>query len=293
MTPFFSIVIPTYNRATMIGSAINSIIKQTFTDFEIIVVDDGSTDNTESIVEGIFDKRIKYFKKINEERSIARNFGIEHAEGTYINFLDSDDVFYPDHLKTAHSLLLTNEFPEIGHLGYELKDSNGIVLLQRSNFSNDVEEEMFRENILHGNAIFIKRMVALQFPFLRDRNAVVSEDWYVWLRLIARYKVAFGSTITSAIIEHGDRSLRNVNPDKLIASTELIVGNLKKDEIFMSRYKSRVAAFFADQYTLVTLVLALTKKRRLDTIKFLLKATRHDFSVIFRRRFLASVKHWF
>ena len=293
MHPFFSIIIPTYNRAAMIELAINSILTQTFQDFEILVVDDGSKDDTESIIKNIPDKRIKYFKKINEERSIARNFGIKKAEGSYINFLDSDDKFYPHHLETAYQLLSKNNFPEIGHLGYEMIDGKGNVLLQRADFSDNIEESMLEENILHGNAIFIRRSIAIQYPFINDKNAVVSEDWYVWMRLIARYKVFYDNTITSAIIEHGERSLRNINPDKLIASTELIIENLKRDQVFITKHGRKVNAFFSNQYTLVTLVLSITKQRRLDTIKYLLKALRFDYTVIFRRRFLASIKHWF
>ncbi len=277
----------------MIGKAIESILSQTFSDFEIIIVDDGSKDDTESVIKTMSDSRIKYFKKINEERSIARNFGIQHAAGDYVNFLDSDDKFYPHHLKTAYQLLTHNNYPEIGHLGYEMIDGNGNVLLRRDDLSDPIDERMFRENVLHCNAIFIKRAVALQFPFINHRDAVISEDWYVWMTLIARYKIYYDNTVTSAIIEHGERSLRNIDPDKLIASTEMINKNLKNDEIFMSKYAGKAFSFFANQYTLVTLVLALTKNRRLDTLKYLMKALRNDFAVIFARRFLASIKHWF
>ena len=277
----------------MIGVAIDSILKQTFQDFEIVLVDDGSKDETESVVKNIPDRRIRYFKKINEERSIARNFGIQHAEGRYINFLDSDDKFYSNHLETAYHLLSKNHFPEIGHLGYEMIDGKGNVLLQRSDLNDHIEERMLSENILHGNAIFIQRSIALLHPFPNHREAVISEDWCVWMSLIARYKIHYDNTITSTIIEHGERSLRNINPDRLIASTEIIVDSLKRDKVFTAKYGNKVHSFFANQFTLVTLVLSLTKHRRLDTIRYLLKAIRYDFTVVCRKRFLASLKHWF
>jgi len=97
--PFFSIIIPTYNRAYIISKTVNSVVNQSFTDWELIVVDDGSTDNTAEIIKEFNDKRIHYFWKKNEERSIARNFGIKKAAGTYLCFLDSDDSFLPNHLQ--------------------------------------------------------------------------------------------------------------------------------------------------------------------------------------------------
>ena len=97
----FSIVIPVFNRALTIEYCINSVLSQTNQDFEIIVVDDGSTDNTKEIVQGISDWRIKYIYQENGGASKARNTGIEFSVGKYVAFLDSDDVFLPHHLENA------------------------------------------------------------------------------------------------------------------------------------------------------------------------------------------------
>ena len=83
----------------MIVKAIQSIINQSYINWELIIVDDGSTDNTEEIVKDFRDERIKYFKKIHEERSIARNYGIDKATGLYISFLDDDDYYLPEFLE--------------------------------------------------------------------------------------------------------------------------------------------------------------------------------------------------
>ncbi|MBD3660935.1 MAG: glycosyltransferase family 2 protein, partial [Arenibacter algicola] len=104
-SPFFSVIISTYNRASFIGRTIASVLKQDFEDFELIIVDDGSTDNTKEVVVGIEDKRIRYYKKDNAERGAARNFGAKKASGEYLNFLDSDDLLYDDHLSTAHKII--------------------------------------------------------------------------------------------------------------------------------------------------------------------------------------------
>jgi len=90
--PTVSVIIPTYNRAHTIGRAIKSVLNQTYQDFEIIVVDDGSTDNTEEVVKSFRDKRIRYIQhKKNKGAAAARNTGIKSAKGKYIAFQDSDD----------------------------------------------------------------------------------------------------------------------------------------------------------------------------------------------------------
>jgi len=106
-TPLFSIVIPTYNRSYSIQYAINSVLNQTEKRFEIIVVDDGSTDNTDAVLNDLkkFEQRLHYIKQQNGGASNARNTGIKVAVGSYIAFLDSDDVFLPDHLAQALPLL--------------------------------------------------------------------------------------------------------------------------------------------------------------------------------------------
>lgn len=110
MKVFFSIIIPTYNRAHSIEIAINSIINQSFQDFEIIIIDDASTDNTEEVVSKINDSRIYYYKNTtNLERCISRNIGIEKSTGEYICFLDSDDFHLPNHFEVLYKNIKENE----------------------------------------------------------------------------------------------------------------------------------------------------------------------------------------
>ncbi len=108
--PFFSIIIPTYNRAHTIRKAIDSIINQSYGDWELIIVDDGSTDNTKSVVDSYTDPRIKYVWQENQERSAARNHGIKLANGEWICFQDSDDEYLPDHLEVLYDGIC--HFPE-------------------------------------------------------------------------------------------------------------------------------------------------------------------------------------
>src|SRR5690349_11805158 len=128
MAPNFSIVIPTYNRAELIPLTLNSVIEQTFFDFEIIVVDDGSTDDTEKSINAYLeDKRISYYKIKNSERGAARNYGVSKSKGEYITFLDSDDIFLPWHLSTAAEKIKQFGSPPTFHLGYEILHYDGDV----------------------------------------------------------------------------------------------------------------------------------------------------------------------
>jgi glycosyltransferase involved in cell wall biosynthesis len=105
MTPFFSVVIPVYNRAALLGQALHSVLAQTEQDFEIVVVDDGSADNPSRVVEALADPRIIFVRQENRGGGAARNTGIAKARGRFIAFLDSDDRFLPHHLATMRKLL--------------------------------------------------------------------------------------------------------------------------------------------------------------------------------------------
>jgi glycosyltransferase involved in cell wall biosynthesis len=105
MTPFFSVIIPVFNRAHELEAALRSVLAQTERNFEVIVVDDGSVDSPESVIDALGDPRVVYVRQENRGGSAARNAGIDCARGRYIAFLDSDDRFLPHHLSTMRGLL--------------------------------------------------------------------------------------------------------------------------------------------------------------------------------------------
>jgi glycosyltransferase involved in cell wall biosynthesis len=110
ISPFFSIIMPTYNRASFLKRSIQSVIAQSFSDWELIIVDDGSTDGTMEILQEYKkgDTRISFIFQENLKASIARNNGINHAKGKYICFLDSDDSYKPEHLAVLHDALVSS-----------------------------------------------------------------------------------------------------------------------------------------------------------------------------------------
>lgn len=100
-----SVVLPTYNRANTIKKSIDSILGQSFKDFELIIIDDGSTDNTKNLIEEYKDNRIKYFYQKNSGACSARNYGIKMAQGDYIAFIDSDDIWHEDKLQKQYNVI--------------------------------------------------------------------------------------------------------------------------------------------------------------------------------------------
>lgn len=110
MNDLISIIMPTYNAEDSIARAIDSVLKQTYSNWDLIIIDDGSFDRTKKIISSyIGDRRIKYFFKSNEGVSKAREFGLKKADGKYITFLDSDDFFYPDRLEKMLSCFVNED----------------------------------------------------------------------------------------------------------------------------------------------------------------------------------------
>jgi hypothetical protein len=107
--PFFSVIVPVFNRASVLGATLRSVLSQTCQDFEIIVIDDGSSDNPRAVVESLGDPRIRFIRQENQGGGTARNTGINAAQGRFIAPLDSDDAFLPHHLESMKTLLEDTE----------------------------------------------------------------------------------------------------------------------------------------------------------------------------------------
>jgi glycosyltransferase involved in cell wall biosynthesis len=129
MSPFFSVVIPVYNRAHVLARALRSVLDQSFQDFEIVVVDDGSTDDPAEAIARFADPRIRYIRQRNRGGGAARNAGIDAAEGRFIAPLDSDDEFLPGHL--ARMKALVENAPErVGYARVLVNRGDGRMLLK-------------------------------------------------------------------------------------------------------------------------------------------------------------------
>lgn len=291
---FFSVIVPTYNRATLIGDTLQSLLSQTFTSFEVIVVDDGSTDNTKEVMERWTkrDERIRYFVKQNGERGAARNYGIERAKGQYISFIDSDDVAYNDHLQHAYDSLKQREWPECYAQAYEIKEkATGKVLVNARQIDTDtVNQELLGGNLLSCIGVFVKKEVFEKLKFEEDRNFAGTEDWMLWLQLAARYPIYYSNQVTASMLEHDTRSVLSFPEEKLVYRAEHLKKKLSEDAVFASEYgKNIINSIYAHMLTYTSLHLAMSGKKG-RAIHYLLKAARTDFKEVQSRRTLAIIK---
>jgi glycosyltransferase involved in cell wall biosynthesis len=182
-----SVIIPTYNHAQFLSAAIQSVLSQTYQNFEIIVVDDGSTDNTKEVV-GEFGSLVRFIWQENQGLSAARNTGLRLAQGEYIGFLDADDIWLPEFL---HKQLLLFKAAEIGatYCGSRFVDVRGNLLPQVQVFAPPPDE--FQFHLLDG-AFFPVHAVLLRKKCLQetgefDENLRALEDWDMWLRFSRKF----------------------------------------------------------------------------------------------------------
>ncbi|MEO7989469.1 MAG: glycosyltransferase [Chryseolinea sp.] len=287
--PFFSVVIPTYNRADFIQKTINSVLAQHFSDFEIVVVDDGSTDGTEAIVRNTSDERIKYHKKDNAERGAARNAGIQIAKGNYITFLDSDDILYSHHLSTAFDFLSTHKSPDVFHLAYQIINSEGIVLKKLDTLKS-INQDIISGNPLSCMGVFVRQDIMRANLFNVDRKLSGLEDWELWIRIGAKHTIIACNTITSAIIQHDQRSVLENNFDKLILKAERFIQYVSNDKNNQQAYGRDLRKTTASVKTYVALHLAMSNAPKKMVWKYLKEGISENSNELFRKRFLVILK---
>ncbi len=286
----FSIVIPTFNRSHLISRTISSALDQNYGNFEVIVVDDGSTDNTREVVSTFKDSRLKYYYKKNEERAVARNFGTKIATGDYINFLDSDDYLYKNHLKTAKEVVLQHDFPEFVHLAFDVIGENGARFSRTDSVLSAENKRLLKGNCFSCNGVFLKRQTAENYPFNTDRKLSGTEDYELWLRLACRYPLFCSNEVTSAIVHHDNRSVLITDKDKLINRIELLEKYLFEDERFLEEFKDDIKTFQSNNRIYIALHLALTKQHRVQSLNYLLDSLRISRNSLRSRAFYGTIK---
>jgi glycosyltransferase involved in cell wall biosynthesis len=181
--PLVSVIIPTYNRQVHVIEAIDSVLSQTLADFEVLVIDDGSTDGTAEAVRAIDDPRIRYFYKDNGGVSSARNMGIDKAQSRYVAFLDSDDLYTPEYLETMVSSLEDNPDYGVAYTAATNHFPDGRVEEYRAEAccSGWITKEIFDYFFLFCQTTVIRRHLLENFFF--DEQLDISEDVDFLLRL--------------------------------------------------------------------------------------------------------------
>jgi glycosyltransferase involved in cell wall biosynthesis len=266
-SPFFSIILPTYNRKRMILKTIESVIQQTFTDWELLVVDDGSTDNTKETISSIKDNRIVYIYQTNKERSAARNNGIKNAKGQYICFLDSDDLFESNHLEILHKWIIKNNSPKelIFTNCYHLQ--NGVLETPEIPVLENNAIEYFLKNSVIPARVCVQVDILQEFQFRED--IVIVEDTVLWVSITNKYPVSHIAEYTIQYRLHDDNSVNIKNNcflprlhglQKLFAKKEIAqkAGPLLVKEIISNCYLG-IAKHFEYKRSFFSMIVNLVK----------------------------------
>ena len=188
--PKITIVIPAYNSLPYLPQTMGSVFSQTLTDFEIIVVNDGSIDETEKYVSQIEDPRVKLVSQSNQGLAGARNTGIDHAQGEYIAFLDDDDLW--ESTKLEKQLRVLEENPEVGLVYTWVAYIDEQAQFTGRTFKNCVEGHVWKEltahNIVECGSVPMVRRSCFEACGMFDRNlGSAVEDWDMWLRIATCY----------------------------------------------------------------------------------------------------------
>jgi glycosyltransferase involved in cell wall biosynthesis len=190
--PFFSIVIPTYNRADYLMIAVDSILKQTYADWELLVIDDGSTDDTkERLAAFTSDQRVKYVYQDNAKESAARNRGMAMSEGQYVCLLDSDDSFLENHLSVLFERIQKENYPvAVLHTLITRKHTNG-KLADRQQTIEKLEGhhpiyKIWKNELLPSSSC-IHKQITNEFQFRLDIFA--GEDSEFFYRIALKYPI--------------------------------------------------------------------------------------------------------
>jgi glycosyltransferase involved in cell wall biosynthesis len=202
-----SVILPTYDRATLLSTAIESVLGQSFRELELVVVDDGSADDTEALVRRYqdADARVRYLRQVHRGISAAMNTGIRAASGELIARIDSDDRWLPDLLETEVAILEAR--PEIG-LVYsrgQWTDENlnplSTTVGQPPHFSNDTLRSMLWSDVTCSVTVVARRECFDRAGFF-DESLATSEDWDMWLRTAFHYDLVFVDRVLVHVRRH-------------------------------------------------------------------------------------------
>lgn len=210
----FSVIIPLYNKAQSITNTIDSVLNQSFKEFEVVVINDGSTDKSSDVVKEITDSRIRLINKSNGGVSSARNLGIMEAKYKCIAFLDGDDIWDSKYLETMHQLIV--DFPKASFFAchFGIKNKGNILPANDSythrGYVSNYFKEAYRIPLVWTSSVIVKKECFDKIGFF-DTKYTRGEDIDVWSRLARNYTLAFEPTLLSYYIQDAEnRSNENV-----------------------------------------------------------------------------------
>lgn len=235
MKPFFSIIIPLYNKEKLIEATLSSVFNQNFTNFEVIIIDDGSTDNSFSMASNFKDDRIEIFRQKNRGAAVSRNTGINLSNGKFIALIDGDDIWHPNHLDELK--LQMELFPKAGLYcnNYEILHNKNTIREACFNFTYAnkplILEDYFKASII--NPVAWTSAVGFskeKFESLNGFNPAleIAEDLDLWNRFALNYKVSFNPKVTMLYKFNVENSLSKEEKNDIRYS---FINNYKEEEI--------------------------------------------------------------
>ena len=218
--PKISVIIPTYNRQDIVSKAVRSVLNQTERDLEVIVVDDGSTDNTRAVIENLADARINYFYKTNGGPASARNFGLSRAGGQYVAFLDHDDLWPENYLEVMLSHLENNaEFGVVySPITVVYPDGRKVKSYKRPfGKSGRLTQDLFKKSFVWTSAALIRKSVLENFWYDESLNRSY-EDSDFFLRLSTRTQFLFVEDVEAVKTVHSSNlsALAGIQPTRIL-----------------------------------------------------------------------------
>ncbi len=290
--PFFSVVIPTYNRGHMILKTLDSVFSQTYSRYEIIVVDDCSTDETAAILEPhIRASRIRFIKHDrNSERAAARNTGMEKASGDFLTFLDSDDFMYSNNLADAAEFVRTHPQTKFFHNLYHLVDPDKRVIFEYDFPAlTDRWRAITNGNFLSCVGVFIHREIYSRYRFDVNPILTASEDWEFWIRVLADYEVGRVDKINTAVVHHAGRSIKHLDFEQLRQRMAYIVEKVRNDPHLNSVYRSYLTRLEIGSLIYMSTV-ANASRDHAAALRCLLSAAAKNFRVAASLNFAKSLR---
>lgn len=246
----FSVVLPTYNRAGLIARTIQSVLDQTWESWELIIIDDGSTDETAQVVSPFLkDARIRYLRQTNSGQAVARNRGISTATGDYIAFLDSDDLWLPMKLELQAEALMRDPSIDVvyGQVEYIGLDDRKLDLPTRRGQSGIIWRRLLYDNCISFVTATVKRNRLLEHGGM-DEAVRRGDDYDLWLRLAPSCRFHFQDKVVAQIRVEGDRITNDV--DGRLDSNRQMLENFFHDnpELLTARERRSVEAMFLGRF---------------------------------------------
>ncbi|MES2810962.1 MAG: glycosyltransferase family 2 protein [Bacteroidota bacterium] len=253
--PKISVIIPLYNKGFIIAETLKSVLAQTFTDFEIVIVNDGSTDNGFDIVSQFSDERIQLFQQENKGAAAARNLGIEKATGELIAFLDADDYWYSNHLEELIKLYI--DFPSCGMYCNRYKIKTTTKHFQIPTF-NGIEDDFrgivfnyFYSNkpfrITWTSAVLIEKPILLKFGCFNEKVSN-GQDLELWTKIGISYPIAISNKTTAVYFFNTQNSLtkRKISEMQLLDFSQF--KKAEEKDIYLKEFLDLHRFFYAIQY---------------------------------------------